>query len=138
MTTSNSYQKYKVELFAEIVNDWNYFCKKLHFQCLTVVRIHLCDYCQAEARFSTMLFPSKSDGRLYLIIAAPWWSGYHYCTTSFNKVWTQVLCRFQPTCSILEIQVGEDLWQRSWLEIRLNVFHWSIIPQKHHDDHHQT
>ena len=77
MTTSNSYQKYKVELFAEIINDWNYFCKKLHLQCLTVVWIHLCDYSQAEARFSTMLFPSKSDGRLYLIIAAPWWSGYH-------------------------------------------------------------
>ena len=26
---------------------------------------------------------------------ALWCSGYHYCTTSFNKVWTQILRRFQ-------------------------------------------
>ena len=25
----------------------------------------------------------------------PWCSGYHYCTTSFNKAWTQVLRRFK-------------------------------------------
>ena len=29
---------------------------------------------------------------------ALWCSGYHYCTTSFNKTWTQVLCRFK-SCS---------------------------------------
>ena len=29
---------------------------------------------------------------------APWCSGYRYCTTSFNKAWTQVLCRFK-SCS---------------------------------------
>ena len=28
----------------------------------------------------------------------PWCSGYRYCTTSFNKAWTQVLCRFK-SCS---------------------------------------
>ena len=26
---------------------------------------------------------------------APWCSGYHYCKTSFNKAWTQVLHRFK-------------------------------------------
>ena len=26
----------------------------------------------------------------------PWCSGYHYCTTSFNWAWTQVLRRFKP------------------------------------------
>ena len=29
---------------------------------------------------------------------APWRSGYHYGTTSFNKVWTQILRRLKP-CS---------------------------------------
>ena len=29
-----------------------------------------------------------------------------------------------------EIHNGKDLWQWSWLEIRLNVFRWSTIPQK--------
>ena len=29
---------------------------------------------------------------------APWCSGYHHCTTSFNKAWTQLLRRFK-TCS---------------------------------------
>ena len=32
--------------------------------------------------------------------------------------------------SVLEIFDGKDLWQRSWLEIRLNAFRWSTIPQK--------
>ena len=26
----------------------------------------------------------------------PWCSGYHYCTTSFNKAWTQILHRLKP------------------------------------------
>ena len=37
---------------------------------------------------------------------APWWSGYHYCTTSFNWVWTQVLRRLKP-CSR---RVGDSRW----------------------------
>ena len=33
-------------------------------------------------------------------------------------------------CSMSVIRDGEDLWQRSQLEIRLNAFHWLTIPQK--------
>ena len=33
-------------------------------------------------------------------------------------------------CSVSEIHDGEDLWQWSQLEIRLNTFHRSTIPQK--------
>ena len=36
----------------------------------------------------------------------PWCSGYHYCTTSFNKAWNQVLRRFKP-CSR---RVGDSRW----------------------------
>ena len=36
----------------------------------------------------------------------PWCSGYHYCTTSINKAWTQVLRRFIP-CSR---RVGDSRW----------------------------
>ena len=35
-----------------------------------------------------------------------------------------------PACSMSEIHDGEDLWQWSQLEIRLNPFCWSTIPQK--------
>ena len=35
-----------------------------------------------------------------------WCSGYHYCTTSFNKAWTQVLRRFK-SCSR---RVGDSRW----------------------------
>ena len=35
-----------------------------------------------------------------------------------------------PTCSVSEIRDGEDLWQWSRLEIRLNAFRWSTVPQK--------
>ena len=37
---------------------------------------------------------------------APWCSGYHYCTTSFNKAWTQVLRRFKPYWW----RVGDSRW----------------------------
>ena len=39
-------------------------------------------------------------------LVALWCSGYHYCTTSFNKAWTQVLRRFKP-CSW---RVGDSQW----------------------------
>ena len=35
-----------------------------------------------------------------------------------------------PACGVSEIRNGEDLWQFSRLEIRLNVFRRSTIPQK--------
>ena len=35
-----------------------------------------------------------------------------------------------PVHGVLEIHDGEDLWQWSRLEIRLNVFRWWTIPQK--------
>ena len=40
---------------------------------------------------------------------APWCSGYHYFTTSFNKAWTQVLRRFK-FCSW---RVGDSRWWES-------------------------
>ena len=36
-----------------------------------------------------------------------------------------------PGCSVWEIRDGEDLRQWSRLEIRLNAFRWSTIPQKY-------
>ena len=57
---------------------------------------------------------------------ALWCSGYHYCTTSFNKAWSQV--------QICSQHLGDsqwwDLWQWLLLEIRLNAFRWSTIPHK--------
>ena len=39
----------------------------------------------------------------------PWWSCYYYCTTSFNKAWSQVRHRFK-SCSW---RVGDSRWWRS-------------------------
>ena len=36
----------------------------------------------------------------------------------------------KPARSVSEIRDGEDLRQWSRLEIRLNAFHWSTMPQK--------
>ena len=44
--------------------------------------------------------------------------------------WTQVLRRFKPWSGVSEIRGGEDLWQWSRLEIKLNAFRRSTIPQK--------
>ena len=51
------------------------------------------------------------------LVVAPWCRGYHYYTSSFNKAWTKVLRRFKS-------------WQWSRLEIGLNAFRRSSIPQK--------
>ena len=32
------------------------------------------------------------------VIVVPWWSDYHYCTTSFSKGWNQLLHKFK-SCS---------------------------------------
>ena len=41
-----------------------------------------------------------------------------------------------PAHGVSEICNGENLWQWSWLEIRLNTFHWSTITQEtiHHSE----
>ena len=51
--------------------------------------------------------------------------GYHYCTTSFKQILNSGSGHDQTGDSRLE-----DLWQRFRLEIRLNAFRWSTIPQK--------
>ena len=40
---------------------------------------------------------------------APWCTGYDYCTTSFNKAWTQVLRRFKSYLS----RFGDSRWPGS-------------------------
>ena len=40
---------------------------------------------------------------------APWCSGYHHCTTSFNKAWTQVLSRSKSCLR----RVGDSQWWES-------------------------
>ena len=59
-----------------------------------------------------------------------WWSGYHYCTASFNKAWTQVLRRLKYCSRCVKDSKWQKSLTRSQLEIRLNVFHRSTIPQK--------
>ena len=63
-------------------------------------------------------------------ILASWWVGYQYWTTSFNNAWTQVLCRFKSCSQHARIDIGEDLWQRPLVEVRLSTVFQSIIPQK--------
>ena len=65
------------------------------------------------------------------LTVTPWCSNYQYCTTSFNKVWTQVLHRFKSFYGVSEICDVENFWQWSQLlEIKLNAFLRSTILQK--------
>ena len=54
---------------------------------------------------------------------------YHYCTTSFKLElrFCSVSC---PVHGVSEIRDSEDLWQWSRLEVKLNAFRRSTIPQK--------
>ena len=56
---------------------------------------------------------------MMMMIMALWCSGYRYCTTSFNKVWTQVLRRFNTWLQPVRDSRWWDVWQWSWLEISL-------------------
>ena len=52
----------------------------------------------------------KTKSVLFIVnTLAPWCSGYHHCTTSFNNVWTQILRRCKP-CSR---RVGDLRWWES-------------------------
>ena len=95
---------------------WASFMPTLHFFRSLVTSTHA-TLCLVLAK----LLPSTT--------VVPCCSGYHYCITSFNQAWTQVLLRFK-SCSR---HVRNLRWwelQGSRLEIRLDVFPGSSIPQE--------
>ena len=70
---------------------------------------------------------------------APWCSGVWWCSgvVMYGAVvlWLSRLHNFihqSLNSGSVQVQIdGEDIfWQRSWLEIKLNAFRWSTIPQK--------
>ena len=70
---------------------------------------------------------------------APWCSGVWWCSVvvMYGAVvlWLSLLHNFihqNLNSGSVQVQIdGEDIfWQRSWLEIKLNAFRWSTIPQK--------
>ena len=46
-------------------------------------------------------------------VPASWCSNYHYCTASFNKVWTQVLHRLRSCLWHVQGLIWWEIWQRS-------------------------
>ena len=51
---------------------------------------------------------------------ARWYGGYHYCTTSFKKLYTKVMSGSIPACGESEVCYDENR-----LKIKLNAFHRS-------------
>ena len=83
----------------------------------------------AEEDFEDLLRRKTSDKILCVkLLVALWCSGYHYCTTSFNKAW--ILLQHRLKTSVSDICNYVNLWQWSWMEIRLNIFCQSTILQK--------
>ena len=84
-------------------------------------------------------FCSLSDIFCSLTVA-PWCSGYHYCTAS-TKPDPRFCAGSNPIHGVLEIRVGEDLWQWSQLKIRLkqpssvNCTIKTILRHHHHLQH---
>ena len=70
------------------------------------------------------------------LLVAPWCSGYHYCTTSFNQSWTQVLRRLKPCLR----RVGDSWWWGSLTMVQagnkakclLSVYHTTKTIHHHH------
>ena len=79
------------------------------------------------------------SGQLDWFVAL-WCSGYHYCTTSFNWAWTQVLPRFKSCFRCL----GDSRW---WGSLTMDPFdnkdkrlsfvnHTTRTIHQHHHHHH--
>ena len=92
-------------------------CFPFHFSLWFNLLLHWC--CMI------LFYKSKKERKV-----TQWCSGYKYCTISFIKAWTQVLCRLKSCSQRVRDCDGEDLWQWSHLKIRLNNFRWSTTPQK--------
>ena len=103
-------------------------CKHLQFcssNCFVLLRKYLYQILLQFYIQKVLCYVRKQYIMAYIVV--PWCSSYHYCTTSF--------CTGSNTAhGMLDIHDGEDLWQWSWqwswLEIRLNAFCQSTIPQK--------
>ena len=57
-----------------------------------------------------------------------WCSGYHYCKSSFSKVWTLFPRRFKASsrhARFVMVKVSEN---GSWMEIRCECFKWQLKP----------
>ena len=70
--------------------------------------------------------------KLYLIKPQTGSSGVVVITTAqlqSSKSELRFSTGLNPAYAVSEIRDGEDLWQWSQLEIRLNAFRWSNIPQ---------
>ena len=69
---------------------WWFPAPHSHWTALKTVLLYI--VAKFYSRMSFIMPTCNSQGKLCIF---PWCSGYHYCTTSFNKAWTKVLCRFQ-------------------------------------------
>ena len=96
--------------------------------------------------FLKYVFQEICYGTENLTIMAPWCRGVVVIITaqlhSANPECRLCSCS-NPACGVSEICNAENFWQWSWLEIRLDAFRRSTIPQKqftihlHHHHHHQ-
>ena len=95
-----------------------------------------------HTRISLTIFEKKAPSQmlhwalklpLYIMPSVtPLCCDYHYCTTSFNYVWTQVLRRFMVACrSFAKVSTSDS--GLGWK--RLTPFRRSTIPKKHHHHH---
>ena len=74
-----------------------------------------------------------------LVSLAPWCSGYHYCTDSFNKAWTQVLHK----CKSCSRYVEDSKWWGSTTMVtagnmaeHLSLVSYTTKTTHHHHHHH--
>ena len=80
---------------------------------------------------SNLLRPLKLLGEFTI-----WWWMIITTAQLYSKPELRFYTGSNPARDVSEIHDGENLWQWSRLEIRLNAFRRSTIPQKHHHHHH--
>ena len=79
-----------------------------------------------QRKFSSFYSFTNND----VVTTTQWCSGYHYCKTLFNEVWTQILRSFKSAGCMSDISNCENLWQWPRLKKGVNTFRQSTISQK--------
>ena len=94
--------KYIEKTFNEINNYLHWVLKKGFKQIIKITQSGIKNKVEeaknASIKNHLLFVPYKAGKGRERNIVTPWCSGYHYCTTSFNKAWAKVLYRFK-SCS---------------------------------------
>ena len=120
----------KAKLGEDTVQKIKFFIKNSFSKCDQIrsflwIRSHLLKKKSLMKNFIFCIVWSLSSITCILLVVAPWCRGYHYCTTSFNEAWNQVLRRYKSW------HVGDLRWWEPLTMVPVRNGTKSLSPVNH-------